>query len=170
MTFEWDKATARERDAWIAVRLFGWRWMLQHGAGGYPHAVALFPPESPGRTIFNLAVDAKDVTDEIMESWDRYERFSDWTQMCYRDGESLREPLHRFPHFTTDAAAEWEAVLAFRERHQKDSDTWDEFVYQVHRGFKCSPALGLYRFLRNYEPGLLCRAMWQALRETDDAA
>lgn len=112
----WDTMEPRERDAEIAVRLFVWRWMLQCGSGGTPQdRVALFPPEAPGRVIFNLASDAEDVTDR---HW-HYPRFSDWDRMSYREaGDSLHVQLRGLPHYTTDAAADYLVLQRVRE-------TWD---------------------------------------------
>lgn len=118
----WESMTERERDAWVGVALFEWRWLLHYGSGGHPYACAVYPPEAPGRIIFNEPVNAIDVTSEF--SFEDSERFSDWDRIQYRDGDGTSRP-ECLPHYTTDASADYEVL-----KHVRGGDSsisFDEF-------------------------------------------
>lgn len=123
---DWDNESSREKDAWIAVNIFGWRWMRFDGCGGRPEQrVACVPPDAPNRTIYNFHPSAAfPATREDMP------RFSDWDRVPWRDDDDpLAQPSRNgFPRYTTDASADYLILCKVREewsitmkRHFEDS-------------------------------------------------
>lgn len=113
---KWDEMSDRERDAWVAVNLFDWRWMRFDGSGGHPKQhVACIPPDAPRRQIFNFP---RNLATRVSYE-ESHPRFSDWDKTLYRDHSDFRAPEVGFPHYTTDASADYLVLCKVRKEWER---------------------------------------------------
>lgn len=105
------------------------------------------------------------IAEHVME-WDRETGSRDywWCEPGFYGVTPHTIHVKHTPHFTTDATAEWQAVRAFRGRR---GELWCQFTREVALRNGWPGEWTLSQFLRTYQPGLLCRAMWKALEETN---
>ena len=138
MSFDWDTADARARDAWIAMhimvlanvqdgRLKYWFTPTDSGYTPRPEKPREHEGDKPAKVYLNV--------------------HQQWVEV---------------PHFTTDAAADYLVLERVREwgRSQQESFYWSLINTWIECAFDEWPAMG-------YRPGDYSHAAYLALQETE---
>lgn len=106
----WKELSARERDALIAVHLFGWEWMGRDNVeyDGIVFRRAIYGP--PPYVRFNYS-------DEIYRpATESDPLFSDWDSCCGLRGQSGHIEHHGMPRYTSDISDAFQVVEKMREK------------------------------------------------------
>lgn len=109
MSKTWLEMSKRERDALVAEKAMGWRWM-RYPAPNNPELklTGLFPPEAPERICVANGYD------QVWEPSDTdAPRFSNWYACVWWENGELQRGI---PHYSTDIAAAWRVVERLQQR------------------------------------------------------